>query len=208
MAGAAGLFPMRELFCRYGGEQNPMTQAQVVKLADLRKPDEVYQRPSSIRAVNKIIEEGWDNRLQDDGLQSVLLVSAETNNVLDGAHRVRAARRFFYITQFAALVYHGLSAENKAAKLRIARFPANGGSSGLTTTAGSRSRFSPVHGRETVSRHDDLGLRLLEELAQPDGRLGGSVVLPAAQQLDQPDQLAYADQQYSSFEEVSLAPYS
>jgi hypothetical protein len=87
-----------------------MTQAPVVKLADLRIPDEAYHPRSNTRAVNKIVEEGWDDRLQDDGRQSVLLVSAETNNVLDGAHRVRAAR--LGITQLGALVYHRLSVED------------------------------------------------------------------------------------------------
>lgn len=79
-----------------------------VALKDLRIPTEIYQRPASRRAINRIKESGWDT-----GLQAVILVSADTNNVLDGGHRVQAARELG-IEKLPALVYHGLSLEQEA----------------------------------------------------------------------------------------------
>jgi hypothetical protein len=79
-----------------------------VSLKDLIIPIDIYQRPASRRVINAIKEMGWDT-----GLQTVILVSAETNRVLDGGHRVQAARELG-IEQLPALVYHGLSEKDEA----------------------------------------------------------------------------------------------
>jgi hypothetical protein len=81
---------------------------KVVKLADLSVPDTLYQRPSSERAIRRIVDAGWD-----EGLQSVLMVSGNTMHIIDGGHRAEAARRLG-ITQLPALVYHGLTLEQEA----------------------------------------------------------------------------------------------
>lgn len=86
----------------------PTIEFKSVKLADLRIPIDIYQRPASRRAINRIKEMGWDT-----GLQSVLLVSAETNHILDGGHRAQAAMELG-IAQLPALVYHGLTIEDEA----------------------------------------------------------------------------------------------
>jgi hypothetical protein len=89
-------------------KQPMVIEFKVVKLADLNIPVDIYQRAGSSRAINRIVENGWD-----EGLQSVLLVSAQTMNILDGGHRAEAARRLG-IEQLPALVYHGLSIQDEA----------------------------------------------------------------------------------------------
>ncbi len=83
-------------------------QFAMVELAHLKTPIDIYQRPQSRKAVQSIVEAGWDNFLGN-----VIIVSAKTNNVLDGGHRVEAARQLG-MTQIAALVYHGISPQDEA----------------------------------------------------------------------------------------------